>query len=135
VDCSVQRCYRRAEVAGMCKTHARDKADTLFSRFIRNRDGQCQAVGDHAGILQCAHIIIRSYHAIRFEPMNAVALCAGHHVYFTERPVHWEEWVKLQIGPTEYERLRRRALDDRPPDLAEVIAHLEEVVLEQQTGS
>lgn len=92
------------------------RADELFSRHIRARDERCQAAGtDHVtcgGVLQCAHIIPRRYETIRVHPDNAIALCAGHHVYYTHRPLEWEAWVELEF-PGRWARLRKEALSGR----------------------
>lgn len=89
------------------------RSDKLFSKFIRDRDGGCVAVGDAgvtcAGYLQCAHIISRSYKSIRVDPDNAVALCAAHHTFWTHRPLEWEAWVESRF-PGRWARLRKRAL-------------------------
>lgn len=97
------------------------QADALFSKFIRERDGRCQACGT-ADNLQCAHIISRSYKAIRTHQWNAVALCRGCHVRFTHRPLEWEDfvesrwpgrWVMLRELALSYERVDWKAERDR----------------------
>jgi 5-methylcytosine-specific restriction endonuclease McrA len=108
----------------LCKTHAKIRADQLFSVYVRVRDGMCQAEGEHQGGLQCAHLIPRRYLAVRWDPKNAVALCAGHHTFFTHRPLEWEGWVNARLGK-DYLKLRGKALDGTRPDLAHVIAYLE----------
>lgn len=122
--CSVKRCNRRQYVAELCKTHAKVKADRLFSEHIRRRDGGCVAEGEHAGALQCAHIFSRRYSAIRWDTRNAVALCAGHHTFWTLRPLEWEQWAHERLG-MDYVRLRKLALEGERPDLGHVIAYLE----------
>jgi hypothetical protein len=62
-----------------------------------------------AGILTWAHIISRSYRRIRYWRSNCMTLCMGHHVYFTFRPLHWEQFVEEKIGERAYQRLRRAA--------------------------
>lgn len=85
------------------------QADELFARFIRERDGHCQACGS-TEYLQCAHIISRSYKAIRTHRMNAVALCRSCHVRFTHRPLEWEDFVEGR-WPGRWEMLRGLALE------------------------
>ena len=89
------------------------RADKLFSKYVRARDGSCVAVGeagvDCAGYLQCAHIISRSYKSIRVDPDNAVCLCAAHHTFWTHRPLEWQSWVEGRF-PGRWDRLRREAL-------------------------
>ena len=69
-------------------------ADALFSQYIRTRDGwACRVCGSPLRI-QCGHIISRRYHAVRFDPMNAVALCGRCHMKYTRNPLAWEAWVE-----------------------------------------
>lgn len=121
-------------------------ADDLFSKLVRSV-GYCEAEGrilivewelgeaahqydgtgvtsPHAGPLQCAHVFSRSYIATRFERMNAVCLCAAHHVYFTHRPLEWEDWCREQLGSAVYDELRRTALRGGRPSYPELIADL-----------
>lgn len=85
------------------------RADVLFSQWVKERDGACLADPPHKGLLQCAHIISRSYKSIRTVPENAVTLCQSHHVYYTHRPLEWQEWVEQRF-PGRWEDLRRVAL-------------------------
>lgn len=82
----------KKKVKKVKKSTLRNKADALFSKFIR-RGGVCQAAErTHikcGGPLQCAHLTTRSHTALRFDEMNALCLCAGHHRYFTHRPFEW----------------------------------------------
>jgi hypothetical protein len=77
------------------------KADEIFSKIVRMR-GTCQAKGldDHpcGGGLQCAHIITRGMHKIRFHEYNALCLCAGHHSWYTHHP---DQWI-LDFIPTHF---------------------------------
>jgi hypothetical protein len=128
--CDVQRCKRRVAVrlaqlsagTNLCKTHARVRADMLFASKIRQQ-GHCVAEGDHLGYLQCAHIISRCYHNIRWDERNAVCLCARHHSYFTHHPVEWDTWVE-DMFPGRLAELRPLALNGMRPDLADVLAEL-----------
>jgi 5-methylcytosine-specific restriction endonuclease McrA len=69
------------------------RADKLFSKMIRDRDGACVACGS-TEFLQCAHIISRSYKSIRVNPDNAVALCRSCHTFWTHRPIEWRQYVE-----------------------------------------
>jgi len=84
-------------------------ADRWFSLYIRQRDGYCRACGT-ADNLQCAHIISRSYKAIRCDERNAVALCRSCHVYYTHRPIEWEQQVTDWFGDEYLDDLRDKAL-------------------------
>jgi 5-methylcytosine-specific restriction endonuclease McrA len=84
-------------------------ADRLFSQYIRTRDGwQCQVCGEPFNI-QCGHLISRRYRAVRFSPINAVAICARHHVFYTHRPIEWEAWVEERF-PGRLSVLKAQAL-------------------------
>jgi len=65
----------------------RTKADNLFSKLIRERDGECLRCGrtDH---LQCAHIQARENRYIRFHPKNAITLCPSCHKWNYEKSLH-----------------------------------------------
>ena len=86
-----------------------ERADKSFSKYIRNRDGCCQKCGT-TEFLQCAHIISRSYKAIRVDERNAVALCRSEHTYFTHRPLEWVEWVEDNY-PGRWAELKKEALE------------------------
>jgi len=102
------------------------RADKLFSQYIRNRDGRCRNCGTFER-LQCAHIISRSYKAIRVDPDNAVALCQACHVRFTHRPLEWRLWVEEEF-PGRYEQLRAKALTYERVDWKRVHADLKEMI-------
>lgn len=108
------------------------ECDRLFSRVVRLRDRECQA--DDCGVsgierLDCAHLVSRSYHRTRCDERKAVALCRGHHRYFTDRPVEWEQWCYDRFGLS-FDLLRDFAIGkDLPltyprPDWTEIAAEL-----------
>lgn len=74
------------------------RADTMFSKYIRDRDGACRAGGTDAtkcdGRLQAAHIVSRRYRATRWDETNAMALCGAHHFKFTVNPDEWRAWLR-----------------------------------------
>ena len=79
----------------MAKKKARwmQRADTAFSKVVREV-GYCESDREtHKGVLQCAHIIGRSYKTIRVDRRNALCLCAGCHMYFTHHPLEWRQWI------------------------------------------
>lgn len=104
------------------KTALRIKADVLFSQRIRAY-GQCARCGTTQR-LQCAHIVSRRYLSTRWDDDNAIALCAGCHVYFTHRPLEWEEWVVKRFGAEWYEGLKKRALKPAKPDYEAIVERL-----------
>lgn len=85
------------------------KADRLFSQYIRS-GGTCQRCHRHnhprdpdTGLivkgtdtvqLQCAHIASRRRLHSRWEPLNALCLCAGCHHWMTDYPVMFTAWVQ-----------------------------------------
>lgn len=88
------------------------QADRIFSKYVRERDGECQAKDEIfpcKGNLQCAHILSRRYATTRCHQLNAIALCASHHIYWTHRPLEWEDWIKDRY-PGRWEALRRAAI-------------------------
>lgn len=93
---------------GMTRSSQRKAADRAFSLYIRRRDGKCRICGDIAN-LQCAHLWSRRYHAIRFDPCNAIALCRGCHVRYTHNPALWTQWCEENVP--EYWHLRTLALE------------------------
>lgn len=103
-----------------------DRADKAFRDYIKDRDQHCRACGESdRSRLQCAHVISRRYHAVRWDEENAMALCAKDHMRFTNRPLEWELFVLDEIGAEKYAELRRKALTYSKVDYAEVLAWLE----------
>jgi hypothetical protein len=84
-------------------------ADALFSQYIRQRDGWACRVCGSAQRIQCGHVISRRYHAIRFNPANAVALCSRCHMKYTRNPLAWEAWVEERF-PGRLGMLKAQAL-------------------------
>lgn len=117
----------------MCKPHAKARADTLFSLFIRQRDGECRIRTDSpcVGPLSCCHLLSRQFLATRWDERNAVAGCAGHHAYWTRNPDRWaaflEDYLAQNVildGAETLASLRSRAFNGEPQDLATVLAAL-----------
>lgn len=77
------------------KSTLKNKADKLFSLWVR-RVGVCELAGKDTihcgGNLQTMHIFTRGITSLRYNPINVVCGCAGHHVYYTFHP---EDWVAL----------------------------------------
>lgn len=102
------------------------EADRLFSLLIRAR-GHCESGRpNHAGPLQCAHGFSRRYMGTRWVTANAWCLCAGCHVYWTHRPIEWDEWMRSSLGNNLYAQLRCRALTLTTPDIPERVSELRE---------
>jgi hypothetical protein len=112
--------------------NATKRADDLFSKLIRDRASGCLATGfrfDCSGVLQCAHIVSRSYRATRWslDPDGAVALCAAHHVWFTHHPLEWVDWLRANFAGY-YEEIRDMARFGEPEKAADAVARLKEVM-------
>lgn len=129
------------------RTSLRRKADRLWSKMIRERDGTCQAAGyvrvvaeveyledgtwivtkktsslvGCNGFLQAAHIVSRRYLSIRWAEDNGLALCAGHHSHFTGHPIEFEDWIIERIGKEEFRELRARGKVRLGPPAYELI--------------
>lgn len=106
------------------RTTQRNKADKLFSRYIRLRDRECRSCLTPLN-LQCAHIFSRRYMSVRFDPANAMALCAGCHKKYTHNPIEWEDFCIKQMGVDDYQDLRRRAVVLTRLDYEEVLRDIE----------
>lgn len=103
------------------------ECDTLFGKIIRSRgacEGRCN--GQPKGPLQCAHGFSRRYRATRWDERQCWCLCAGCHMYWTQRPLEWDVWMRDRLGESLYEELRVLALTGRNPDLKETAARLRE---------
>lgn len=80
------------------KQKLKDKADKLMSLYIRNFWGYCMLKG--LDDVRCSdqlndmHIRTRGIVAIRYEELNHICGCSGHHVYYTNNPAKWEALVK-----------------------------------------
>ncbi len=124
-SCRIQRCKRSPSVDGLCKTHAVQEADRLFSLAVRSV-GRCEVEDGtaHNGNLQCAHGFSRSYKATRWDRRQCFCLCAGHHTFFTHHPIEWDLWMLDRMGIELYADVRERALTHRTPDLEVVLAEL-----------
>lgn len=88
----------------------RGKCDVIFSKIIRARDGHCVSCGTNQN-LQCAHIISRRYSGTRCDTENAITLCAGCHIYFTQWPIEFARFIAETMGEGHYETLKARATE------------------------
>jgi hypothetical protein len=95
------------------------KCDIEFSNIIRS-SGVCARCGKYAEgwNLHCAHIYTRGNHAIRWDPMNAIPLCAGCHRWGHDNPLDFATFIRDKY-PGRYDYLQeakdlivRRRYDD-----------------------
>lgn len=96
--------------------------DRLFSVLTR-AGGECVHCGATER-LQCAHGFSRRYRNVRWDSRNAFCLCQGCHLFFTHRPLEWDEWLRDRWGEDLYAELRALALSIAKVDLDEVRAAL-----------
>lgn len=113
--CSRQRCEHRAEIDGLCVSHAEQLADKVFQAFVRERDDRCTgrhvlSEVDCTGGLQAAHVIGRGNHATRYDPENCHALCMAHHMYVDQsgREAAKYRWATAILGRNAYIALMDR---------------------------
>ena len=106
-----------------------NKADKLFSQFIRNRDGKCVRCGK-TETLHCHHVISRSCKATRWDEDNGISLCPGcHRNWGHANPLGVSEFMRTRLGHERYWELIRRANTPIPLTVAhylEVIEKLKE---------
>lgn len=108
------------------KSTLKNKADKLFSLKIREI-GVCLLSGvDNVkcgGVLQCAHIIGRSNHALRWNLNNAICICAGHHSYYTNHPFYWNILIENEF-PNKYRYVMEHRNDIWDKDIEKVLENL-----------
>lgn len=113
--------------------HSRKKlalyADSLWSQIVRKREGGCvSGRPSHAGVFQAAHGFSRRYHATRWNLRNGFKLCQGCHVYYTHRPLEWDNWLMNAWGADLYAGMRADALRNDRVGLDCVVMALEAVL-------
>lgn len=109
------------------KTYYKNKADKLVSLIVRLK-GKCEKCGG-VDNLQCAHIIGRNNHTLRFDLMNVLCLDSRCHRWAHDNPILFAEWVKTDY-PERYEYLLFNAnhLTKRTEkDYQEMVAMLEKI--------
>lgn len=87
------------------------KLDTVFSLLIRS-EGRCRRCGkDNRTVkLDCSHIVGRANLAVRWDELNAKALCFRcHKIFWHGEPALAAEWLKTIRTPEELAELNRRA--------------------------
>lgn len=92
-----------------------DKADMVFSQYIRTRDNwTCQRCGKQyqppTKALHCSHYFGRGRENTRFDPENCDALCHGCHSYWGSSDKEGYRQFKIdQIGERGFQELTWRA--------------------------
>lgn len=88
------------------------KCDAVFSKLIRARDQRCLhcGKGPEQAQLHCSHVYSRKNLSVRWDEMNAKALCAYHHRRFWhEQPKEALEWLTGLWGEDHMAELKVRA--------------------------
>ena len=76
------------------KTYYKKRADALCSKIVRMRDA-CQWCGRRRSVqLQCAHVVGRNNHTLRFDEKNLLCLCAGCHRKAHDDPPEFITWFQ-----------------------------------------
>ena len=92
-----------------------DPADTIFSRYIRTRDGWiCQRCGngfpEKLQGLHCSHYFGRGKESTRFDPENCDALCFGcHRIWGSDDRESYRYFKIKQLGEKGFEKLWLRS--------------------------
>ena len=112
--CTKRGCGRPAEAVGLCKSHALAECKRRWSERIREA-GRCELAGVDGvacgGPLQGAHGLPKgAYPSVQFELLNGWCICAGHHRYYTDRPLEWTDILLARWGAEGYQRMREKAL-------------------------
>ena len=98
------------------------EADRLWSLLVRAR-GASEISGDTKN-LQGAHGFPRTYRATRWLLINGFALTQSEHVFYTYRPLQWDQFLRERWGQPVYDELRRIALKNEKQDMVAVVSSL-----------
>ena len=105
-----------------------NKADRLMSLRVRSL-GFCQAASFTrvrcGGSLQDCHIIGRANRRLRYDPANHLCMCSGHHVWFTNNPEAWREFIEKEYG-TNWRYIQSVRNEKVKPDYEKIISELTE---------
>ena|SRR3990167_1319508 len=92
-----------------------DKADALFSEYIRLLRKKCERCGRRGEMtqkglpikgLQASHFHGRRKESVRYDPLNVDCLCIGCHKHFTINRDLYREWKKEKLGERQYDLLQ-----------------------------
>ena len=115
------------------KSYYIKKVKEAFSLYVRNRSGNvCEAreLGHCGGRLHCSHIkSTKAYPNLRFHPLNALALCAVHHLYWWHRePFEAVRWVQKKFPDRikELGRIKNEMFHPTIDDLKDLLRLFEE---------
>lgn len=95
-----------------------DKADIIFSKYIRKRDKRCMRCGSMVQFNdkgdptshQASHYYGRGKESTRFDPENVDTLChACHVIWGSEDREAYRDFKVAQLGEPNFRRLKLRA--------------------------
>lgn len=120
-----------------------DKADQVFSLFIRERDNwQCQNPKcgriylPHERGLQNSHFWSRGNENTRFDPLNCDALCFHcHHRWGGDYRKEYEAFKIKQLGKREFDLLMLRAHQYKKKDRAMSLIIVSQMLDKLRSGS
>ena len=108
------------------------KLDDAWSKLVKLRAGEkCEYCGTTTKQLHSHHIYTRSKKSTRWDVLNGICLCAGHHVLSStfsahKTPIEFTEWYYNYKGSDYVDRLRLRA-----NTTSKLFAFEKEVLLEE----
>src|SRR3990167_5758747 len=90
------------------------KADIIWARQVRERDGKCVVCGKN-NFLNAHHLFGRGNYNTRFNLENGVTLCAGHHTFRNDFSAHktpkdFRDWWREKIGEEKYKELEQLSI-------------------------
>lgn len=124
IACVKRGCKRRpARGTDLCKTHARQECDRLFSLLVRAKNaGLCIRCGKPA--TDTSHVLSRRYLPVRWMLLNAELMCRGCHHWQHMHPIENELELAARIGPDTLAVLKEIALRGDRPNYPVILASL-----------
>lgn len=86
------------------------KADELFSKLVRERDGRCQWPGCQSTKIYTHHIFSRRYLQTRWDMENGISLCVHHHSLEAHNNAEeFRDFILKRMGNQRFMALKARA--------------------------
>jgi hypothetical protein len=91
------------------------KLDRAWSLLVKHRAGfRCEYCNTRIKRLESHHIYSRSNRSTRWDTINGICLCTGHHVFSSsfsahKTPVEFTEWLYKEKGEAWMSELRHKA--------------------------
>jgi hypothetical protein len=111
------------------------KADELFSKLVRARDGRCQWPGCQSTTIYTHHIFSRRYLQTRWDMENGISLCVYHHTLKAHGdPEEFRDFILKRMGNQRFMALKARAYGRAVPvtvqDIEMILLGLKEAINE-----